>query len=403
MPHTKLEYSLNPFTDTESIYNTQRRAKLFIIKKDLTPITPAPLPKDECYCDFCMGNIDQSTPSKRTASWENGVIVYHEYPDMEDSLDRDVLFRVQGNLFEIIGLDYWREKYGINLTESEQKIAIELYRKHKAYIKHLLSIKKEKLGSVQTKEDSDAFIGGFHELLTSGRHYLKGADSKDKIFHSGAISAEEHRTAYNMVIQRIKAMKERNPYIKFVCVFQNWLHGAGASFEHWHKQILGIDFWGRNLERERGLYQKNKSAYMDFVNERKDELFLYENKFAVSYIEQGAKSCRIVICSKSKHLRPHEHSAEEINAVSDMVHEILGVIPNSTPYNEEWYYTPFDAEDFKTPWRVAITIRSGVSAGFENITGILINPLSLKECAELFRHLLKKEKKISKTTLSYCK
>ncbi len=386
-----VENYYNPFLDVRSMFTPDRRTKIF------TPHTSLPntrkLPKDEFYCDFCIGKIDQATPEKRISFYQDNVVQYTDYPTFTQAQSKDIIFRRQGNLFEIINYDYWQQKHSIQTPQSDINRIEEMFQDEqtKSYLQNLLSLKYAKssisldqVSIQQQKKDCEAFYSGFHELLTSGRHY-----DDHQLFHSGSI--QDHRVSMTMLIDIIQDMTTKNPHISFVAVFQNWLSKAGASFEHWHKQILGLDFWGRVLEREFDLYKDNPNVYKDFAFEvaNQEDLFIAENEHAIAYVETGGKAGRIVICSKSKNLRPNEHTPEEIQSMSDLTYAIRNVLTVDTPYNEEWFYTPFNQDKFQTPWRIVIDIRTGVCAGFENITQVLINPLSIKEVAKMFRDSIK--------------
>ncbi len=390
-----IERYYNPFLDVHSFFSPDRRTNILANTPSPKATSTHSLPKDECYCDFCIGRLDQATPEKTISFYKQDSIKYLDYPTFLDCQQKEILFRRQGNLFEIINYKYWQQKYNIQTPSDDIARISDMYQDEqtRSFLQHLLSLKYAKMSVSldektisQQQTDCEAFYSGFHELLTSGRHFDKNTL---QLFHSG--TQQEHRVAMTMLINIIKDMTQRNPHISFVTVFQNWLAKAGASFEHWHKQILAVDFWGQILEREAILHKQNPNIYKDFVHEiiTQEDLLIAENSHAIAYAETGGKMGRIVICSKSDYLRPHEHTLEEIYCMSDLTHAIVNTLPISTPYNEEWFYTPFNQEAFKTPWRIVIDLRLGVCAGFENITQILINPLSIKEVAHTIRESLK--------------
>ena len=393
-----IENYYNPIFDQHTIYTPYRSAPIFTTNKNVKTISPTNAGVEEHYCPFCLGESSLATPEKLRAVKSQEQISYIPYPTLQDD-SQNVLFRRQANLFEIICYDYWQDKYNI-ITPQE-----DLERIDKAFddpqlkssLEGLLQLNLQKnnqnikdFSIAEQKKMCEYFYNGFHELLTSGRHYLPQATNSSELFHSGYIPWSDHRVSFEMICNAMTDMCARNPFITFITVFQNWLSEAGASIEHWHKQMLGIDFWGHVLLREASLTKDCPTFYRDFICEtvNQENLLIAENKHAFAYIEIGSKTGRITICSKSKNLRPQEHTLEEIHAMSDLTHAVLSTITPLTPYNEKWFYTPFHQEDFVTPWRISISLRANVNAGFENITQKLINPISPKKLADAIRNLM---------------
>lgn len=406
-----IENYFHPLFNNHTFYIPERRSRIFIENDDVaSSITCSSNQHEEQFCAFCLGLLNQATPEKLRAIRYKEQIKFIPYPGLDNNPKHEVLFRRQGNLFEILSYNYWKECYGIKLSEADQERLDNDFNSPKRYeyLEDLLRIKSFKMGIdsellsiVEKKNFCESFYGGFHELLTAGSHYLPYAKKSSDLFHSGYIPYQDHRISYHMLCSIIQDMHQKNPYIKFVAVFQNWLSNAGASFEHWHKQILGLDYWGLPLEREATFTKQNPNFYKDFINDSsiKHDLIIAENEHAIAYIEIGAKTGQISICSKSKNLRPYEHSAKEINSMSDLSHAILQSFSSLTPYNEEWYYTPIDSTEFRTPWRIIINIRTNTVAGLEHISQIAINPISAKELAYTIRLRLEATKEISPTII----
>lgn len=397
-----IEKYYNPFLNQHGFYCRDRQVNVFL-EMSPHPITPTPNNQQESYCAFCLGNSSEATPEKVRAVKIHDQISYSDYPSLH-SYEEEVLFRRQGNLFEILNFDYWKEKYQVAPSQESLERIEQAFDnlEMREYLESLLLLKLKRTGQdisgLSIKEKKilcEPFYAGFHELLTSGRHYLPGAQDDSRIFHSGNISYQVHRVSYEMTIKSMADMVNCNPHILFIAVFQNWLSSAGASFQHWHKHILGLDFWGDHLVQEALLVQSNPSLYRDFIFTvaQAEHLFLAENKHALAYIELGGKTGRIVICSKSHHLRPQEHTIEEIHSMSDLSHAILKTLPTSISYNEEWFYTPFHQDQFRTPWRIIIDLRITIKAGFENITKHNIHSVAPSALSSMIVERLQNQKK----------
>ncbi|MGL5721143.1 MAG: DUF4921 family protein [Brevinema sp.] len=384
------ELSYHPFLDSQAFYGISRRSPAFLAPN----LAPVEIQNPECYCAFCMGRLVDATPEKSRTIFQKGTTTRVAYPQLEEN--PDTLFRRQGNLFEIVSFEFWKSRYGIDSHASEL-LAIEEHLSSpqlKSYLYELVQLKFARtlrahtLNNDNIVENLKPFFSGFHELLTSGRHFNPNPQTRSDLFTSGTMSWQEHRISYEDIILIHDAMLIKNPHIKYISTFQNWLALAGASFEHWHKQILATDFWGKPLLRERDSFAKEADIYTQFaVHTAVDNnLVIAENEHALCCLEVGGKTGLISIISKSSNLHPHRHQLEEIHGMSDMVHAVCKAIGSATPYNEEWFYTPFDAEDFRTPWRVIINLRSGTEAGFENINQYLVSTVSQIELAETLRN-----------------
>ena len=398
-----LEYYYHPFFDKTSFYSPERRSRIFVNSDKAYPIQSCSKQYEEKYCAFCLGELAQATPEKERIIRQGNALQTIIYPDLTPPYDQEVLFRRQGNLFEIISYQYWKEKYGLSISPENKERLDKAFEDplQRESLEDLVRIKSLRMGidsEFQTiqeiKSMCESFYSGYHELITSGSHYLPHATKSSELFHSGYIPYEDHRISYQMICRTLKDMVEKNPFITYIAVFQNWLSLAGASFEHWHKQIIGLDYWGLPLEREAEQAKTNPAIYRDFVHEiaLKRDLYVAENEYAIAYVEIGGKTGQITICSKSKNLRPYEHTTDEIDGMSDLSHAIIRSLTPLTPYNEEWFFTPFNSE-FRTPWRVIINLRTTTSAGLENISRISVNPISISELALATRIHLEEAKK----------
>jgi hypothetical protein len=67
--------------------------------------------------------------------------------------------------------------------------------------------------------------------------------------------------------------------------------------------------------------------------------------------------------------------------LSCILKKIYSFLGNSTPYNEEWFYSPINLKS-KIPFHINITIRINKEGGFERTTGILVNPIDFFKLKE---------------------
>jgi galactose-1-phosphate uridylyltransferase len=198
------------------------------------------------------------------------------------------------------------------------------------------------------------------------------------------MSPEEHCQYFQFTVDALSDIYSSNRYVRYVTVFQNWLPPAGASFDHLHKQLVGLDEWGHPIQTQMGLLKDNPNIYNEsIVNfSAHHNLICAENDHAVALSEIGHPNPTLGIYSKSKNARPLEHSPKELRGISDLVHACHAAMGAQVPCNEEWYYSPPDAPHLM-PWHILIKWRTVNPAGFEGGTKIFINPVSPLALREL--------------------
>jgi galactose-1-phosphate uridylyltransferase len=233
-----------------------------------------------------------------------------------------------------------------------------------------------KLSREEKLQLSDAFFGGSHEIIASGRHFKPGAEWDNELYSSGDMNPEEHYQYLRFTIDAMADIYANNPYVRYITIFQNWLQPAGASFEHLHKQLVGLDEWGTSIQAEVDTARENPNIYNEaIVNfSATHNLIFAENDHAIALSEIGHRYPTIAIYSKSRNARPDEHTGEELLGFSDLVHACHAATGSQVPSNEEWYYPPRDVANVM-PWHMLIKWRIVNPAGFEGGTKIFINPV----------------------------
>ena len=237
--------------------------------------------------------------------------------------------------------------------------------------------------SFNWEELASSFFGGSHELILSKRHYTENACFTNELASSGELTPAEHFQYIKFTLHAICDIYKNNPYAVYTSVFQNWLPEAGASFNHLHKQIVGLDEWGITLRKIIKLIAKKPDAFneyfLNFVIQ--EDLIIAENQNAVCFSSFGERFPTIAILSKSKKVLPWELTQGELKDFSDLLHAIHAALGAEAPTNEEWFFTPRNSK-VKFPWYTLIKWRLNNPAGFEGNTDIYLNtldPYSLKE------------------------
>lgn len=379
---------INPFTGTE-VWAVSGRGNKPLANNHEVPTSPIQKKENEDYCSFCKSRYFDVPPEKARLVNNNGhyETLYHVMPNHYG--DTTAEFRRTGNLFEIVTIDYWKKNY-------DYKLNTDLINWRDSYInrpegsQHIDDIIHYKLvQSGRTTEEIhkkeafdklrmlDAFFGGCHELIIAKSHYIDTAENDSQLRSSGELTLDEHYHYLRFTIDSMHDMLGYNRYIRYISVFQNWLRPAGASFDHLHKQICGLDEWGSSISEQIQMVRQEPNVFNELgVNlAAQYNLVFGENDTAVAFIGIGHRFPTIEIYSKSFFSRPHEHSDEEIRGMSNLVHACHAALGSKLSCNEEWYYTPIDAV-YKMPWHILLKLRMNVPAGFEGGTGIFINPMT---------------------------
>ncbi len=385
------EKQYNPFTGTEVWYIPGRKNRPIFtgIPESAQKIA---LPDKQDHCNFCPQRYLMTPPEKSRLILQDGRYVLQDHLNAGDVIKQAAEFRRIPNLFEIVTINYWKKNFQYRLSD-KNRLWKERYLSDAKGREHVLSVIDLKLkysgfseADIQAlPEDdkfdmADAFFGGFHELIVPRRHYIDNAEFDSQLCASGELTPEEHYQYFRFTIDAMNEMYDNNRYIRYIAVYQNWRKEAGASFDHLHTQIVGLDEWGVSLERELRLAATNQNMYNEFAANfaALNNNVICENDHAIAFVDLGHRYPTVAIYSKSVNCRPNEHSPEALHGFSDLVHAVHAATGSQISCNEEWYYMPKDAI-IPIPWHVLIKWRVNIAAGFEGGTKIYVNPMSLSE------------------------
>jgi galactose-1-phosphate uridylyltransferase len=344
----------------------------------------------DAVCSFCEKRYFEVPPEK--SRWIRHSTQWMELVGLpaEHYGDTTAEFRCVPNLFEIVSLDYWRKNYGYTPPQAELE-RMHDYVASADGLRHLREIIAYKMlftTAAATKETepsdehvlrmSEPFFGGCHELIIARHHFQTGTEGSSRVLvSSGLMATEDHYFYFRTTVDAMQRILERNRYVRYVSVFQNWLQPAGASFDHLHKQLVGLDEWGASITRQVRMLKEDPNVFNEYGANfaAMYNLVFAENDHALAFVGIGHRFPTIEVFSKSAHARPYEHSNEELRGVADLVHACHAAMGPEISCNEEWYYSPVDSVA-KMPWHVLIKWRITVPAGFEGGTSIFINPMT---------------------------
>ncbi len=379
---------INPFTGTE-VWAVPGRASKPISNEVPSSSKPFTAVERENFCSFCETRYFETPPEKARLVKRDSWYEHIRHLPAERYYETVAEFRRVGNLFEIVTIEYWKKNYDYRLTKEaiEWRDAYVATPKGEEHINALYRYKMKMSGKSEQEirrktqfekiQMLDAFFGGCHELIIAHKHFIKGATHDTQLASSGELTQEEHYQYFKLALDSMQDMLQQNRYIRYISVFQNWLHPAGASVDHLHKQIVGLDEWGSAMQTQIKMLREDPNIFNEFgVNLASQyNLVFAENDFAIAFVGIGHRFPTIEIYSKSYHSRPFEHSDDELRGMSNLVHACHAALGSQISCNEEWYYTPIDAI-YKMPWHVLLKWRVNVPAGFEGGTSIFINPIT---------------------------
>lgn len=379
---------INPFTGAE-VWAVPGRGHRPMTNGTAANLKPIEHHIVEDYCNFCAAHYLSTPPEKDRLVHEGNS--YHSIPRVAaaDLFKSHAVMRRIPNLFEIVTIDYWEKNYGYRLSDrnrmwKDQYLATPDGQSH---VRRALQIKLAAMGRPEAESHrldnttlarmADAFFGGAHELIVMDLHYKPDAQSTADLLSSGELSSDEHDRYFAFTISALQDIYAQNRYVRYVAAFQNWLRAAGASFDHLHKQLVGLDDWGNALKAQSAAVRGNPNVFNEAVANfaSYNNLVLAENEYALAFVEIGHLHPTLSVYSKSHRLRPWEHLPEEIRGISNMVHACHAALGSGVSSNEEWYYLPVDSVD-RIPWHVQLHLRINNPAGFEGGTRIYINPLT---------------------------
>ena len=379
---------INPFTETEVWAVPGRGSKPISNEIPVTAKAVEHVDKEN-YCSFCETRYFETPPEKARLVFRNNRYETIRRISPDQYFTSTAAFRRVGNLFEIVTIDYWKKNYNYTIPKDAIQWRDEYIANPKGaeHVNAILGYKMKMAGRAEEKirrtpqfeklRMLDAFFGGCHEIIIAHKHLLDGGKYDTQLVSSGELTTEEHFQYLKFTIDAMRDMLAYNRYIRYVSIFQNWLRPAGASVDHLHKQLVGLDEWGATMQNQIKMIRDDPNIFNEFGANLAAQynLVFAENDYALAFVGIGHRYPTIEIYSKSHASRPFEHSDEELRGFADLVHACHAAIGSQLSCNEEWYYTPIDAV-YNMPWHILLKWRVNVPAGFEGGTSIFINPVT---------------------------
>ncbi|GFR34627.1 galactose-1-phosphate uridylyltransferase [Thermobrachium celere] len=232
--------------------------------------------------------------------------------------------------------------------------------------------------------NTDEFVKGIHYVVIESNKHNRNIDSFD---------FEELEKLIRLYITVASDMY-KNPEIQYVQIFKNYKREAGASLEHPHSQIIGVNFIPNNILKELDIsrdyyYGKESCIYCDEIEKE-----IVVNKRIVIENEHF-----IVICPYASmyqyqtQILPKRHISSlfsltdaEIKSLSAMLKDLLNRYRRclgDIAYNMYFHFISKEVKEYHL--HIDICPRTNIHAGFEISTGAIINSVYPEDAAELLK------------------
>ena len=378
---------ISPFTGTE-VWTVPGRANR-PISHPVAEVRPLEEADRTHSCAFCSARYLETPPEKaRVVRRDDGGFERLDAVAASALFDTVAEFRRVPNLFEILSFDYWHINHGYEIPDAARE-RMEAYLAEPAGVEHVERVARTKLAAAGADPGSwdsmderarrtflAAFFAGGHDVIVGRRHFTDDAVDTTGLAGSGTLSVAEHRAYTRLAIHAMQSLYEANRWVRYVAVFQNWLRPAGASFDHLHKQLVGIDERGVTSQLELQKVRANPNLYNEMAVDYAayQGLLVASNEHAVAFAGFGHRYPTLEVYSTSAVPEPWLMSREEIDAVADLVHALHAATGTDVPSNEEWHHKPLDV-DQPMPWHITLKWRVSTLAGFEGGTKIYLNTI----------------------------
>ena len=378
---------INPFTGTE-VWTVPGRANR-PISHPVAEVRPLEAADRTHSCAFCSARYLDTPPEKaRVVRRTDGGFERLDTVTASALFDTVAEFRRVPNLFEILSFDYWHINHGYEIPDAARE-RMEAYLAEPAGVEHVERVARTKLaaaGADPASWDSmdararqtflAAFFAGGHDVIIGRRHFTDDAVDTSALAGSGTLSVAEHRAYTHLAIHAMQSLYEANRWVRYVAVFQNWLRPAGASFDHLHKQLVGVDERGVTSQLGLQKVRANPNLYNEMAVDYAayQGLLVASNEHAVAFAGFGHRYPTLEVYSTSAVAEPWLMSREEVDAVADLVHALHAATGTDVPSNEEWHHKPLDV-DQPMPWHITLKWRVSTLAGFEGGTKIYLNTI----------------------------
>ena len=196
-----------------------------------------------------------------------------------------------------------------------------------------------------------------------------------------------------------------DPRLRYVQIFKNVGEAAGASIEHLHSQLMGLEFVPAAIVEELAGCRDHQArtgrcVFCELVEQElaAGARIVVDSDEVVALCPYASRFPYEVWLMPRRHTARFEDSDDRL--LGGVARGLLGVVRGiekllassgvaSVGYNYVLHSAPFDSSDpCHYHWHIEVLPRAVKQAGFEWGTGVQINPVAPEEAAAALRRLL---------------
>lgn len=222
----------------------------------------------------------------------------------------------------------------------------------------------------------------WHEIIVETRTHGKELSE---------LSVERIVKVFEVYAERVKEIK-RDSDVKYVLIFKNKGKIAGASLEHSHTQVIGLEILPTLVQRKVKAskeYKKKRGScpYCDiWKKEIKSERRVFEDSYTAAFTPYASRFPFEIWLMPKRHAgNIDELTKEELYSFAETLKKILMRLNkslNQPPYN---YYLHIAPDDEDLHFHLVLFPRLSKLAGFEFGSEIVINVMPPEIAAEHYR------------------
>ena len=198
--------------------------------------------------------------------------------------------------------------------------------------------------------------------------------------------SEEQLFAYLSLVARRMREAKKDGRLKYTCVFKNEGKAAGASLEHSHTQLVGMEAIPKHVLK----IGKRASAILALPKKQEGNVIFRNGHFAALCPKGSRFQHEIWIVPLFPASSLDLLDDGQLRSLSGALKASLSALDSLTgfsPYNIVFHSAPHGQENF--PFHLQVLPRLSEWAGFEFATEIIMSSASPKESAKLLREFVK--------------
>ena len=205
------------------------------------------------------------------------------------------------------------------------------------------------------------------------------------------LKVEDMVKVFELFAKRINAI-EKNPLVKYVLVFKNFGEDAGASLQHSHTQIVGLEiipsFVKEEIDAAKKYFKNKKSCpYCDiWKKEMKSERKIFEDKHTAVFAPYASEFPFEVLIMPKRHItRLEKFSKDELLSLCTALKKILLRMRKMLDVPAYNFYLHISPKKENLHLHLVLFPRLTKFAGFEFGSGVIINIVSPESATENYR------------------